>query len=75
MRISRAADGVQSGLVDVLIMLERTEPPAGTVVPLRHRERGSEGDELPFVGWLGLLRVLAAVIGPSGEQIEGQPVG
>ena len=56
-------------------MLERTEPPAGTVVPLRHRERGSEGDELPFVGWLGLLRVLAVVIGPSGEQIEGRPVG
>ena len=47
--------------MDVLIRLERMEPPVGTVVLPRDTNVGSP-DPLPFVGWLGLLRALAEVV-------------
>jgi hypothetical protein len=55
--------------MDVLIRLERMEPPAGKVVPLRDTNAASP-DPLPFVGWLGLLRVLAEVVGTATEPAE-----
>ena len=47
--------------MDVLIRLERTEPPAGTVLPLRNTNAAGP-EALPFVGWLGLLRVLSEIV-------------
>ena len=55
--------------VDVVIRLERAEPPAGEVVP----PRGVSAAELhpvPFVGWLGLLRALAAVVDAATVSTE-----
>ena len=56
--------------MDVLIRLERREPPAGTVLPLRQEGRrpaSETGEGLSFVGWLGLLRVLSEVVRDAGE--------
>jgi hypothetical protein len=45
----------------IQIWLETNEPPTGTVVLL-------EGETpLPFVGWLGLLRVLSELFNGNGE--------
>jgi len=49
------------GRMDVLIRLERTEPPAGTVLPPR-ATTAADPDALPFVGWLGLLRALSEIV-------------
>jgi hypothetical protein len=59
--------------VDVLIRLERQEPPAGTMLRLREEERlASEAEEaLSFVGWLGLLRALSEVVREAGEPAAG----
>jgi hypothetical protein len=48
--------------VDVLIRLDRLEPPRGTVVAHPHGSDTQAEAALPFVGWLGLLRVLADVL-------------
>ena len=45
------------GVMEVVIVFEGGEPPAGVV----HVDRSSDaeqGDETRFVGWLGLLRLL-----------------
>jgi len=57
--------------MDVLIRLERMEPPAGSVVPPWDRNAASP-DPLPFVGWLGLLRVLAEVVRAATQPAEGR---
>jgi hypothetical protein len=59
--------------VDVLIRLERQQPPTGTVCLLREDERlaSAASEALPFVGWLGLLRALAEVVGEAGEAAVG----
>jgi hypothetical protein len=45
----------------IQIWLETNEPPTGTVVLL-------EGETpVPFVGWLGLLRVLSELFGRNGD--------
>jgi len=56
--------------MDVLIRLERSEPPAGTVLQLGQEERrptSETGEALSFVGWLGLLRVLSEVVREAGD--------
>ena len=54
-------------LVEILIALDATEPPAGRV-----RVPGREGHEdIRFTGWLGLLRVLSELMGslaPEGKE-------
>ena len=52
--------------MDVLIRLERTEPPAGTVLPPGDTN-ASRPDALPFVGWLGLLRALSEIVRAATE--------
>jgi hypothetical protein len=47
--------------MDVLIRLERTEPPTGTVLPPRHAT-STGADPVAFVGWLGLLQALSEVV-------------
>ena len=63
----------QTALVDVLIRLERAQPPAGTMWLLREEERRASvtGEVLRFVGWLGLLRALAEVMSAAGESAVG----
>lgn len=46
--------------MELLIRLEHDEPPTGTVVPVRDTDPAPSA--VAFVGWLGLLRVLAEVI-------------
>lgn len=55
--------------MDMLIRLERTEPPAGMVVPPRNAPAGLE--PLPFIGWLGLLRVLAEAMCATDPEAKG----
>ena len=43
--------------MELLIRFEHDEPPAGTIV--RVRDTDPAPSAVPFVGWLGLLRVLA----------------
>lgn len=55
--------------MDVLIQLERKEPPAGMVLRLREDERPASdpGEALAFMGWLGLLRALSEVLREGGD--------
>jgi hypothetical protein len=55
--------------MDVLIRLEREGPPAGTVFPMR--ETTGTAAPVPFVGWLGLLRVLAEIVGEPRDPDDG----
>jgi hypothetical protein len=60
---------VQADAVDVLIRLERQEPPAGTVVPLSEAAGATVAHA--FVGWLGLLRALAEIVDDADEPNGG----
>jgi hypothetical protein len=46
--------------MEIRISLDRVEPPAGRLWPV-------EGEEVPFTGWLGLLRALYQVLGQPGD--------
>ena len=66
----RDVDWTQSHVnVDMLIRLERTEPPAGMVVPPRNAPAGLE--PLLFIGWLGLMRVLAEAMCATDPEAKG----
>jgi hypothetical protein len=57
--------------MEIRISLDRTEPPAGRLrlVPGPQPAPGpAKGEEIPFTGWLGLLRALSEVIGPVGPE-------
>jgi hypothetical protein len=57
------------GGMEIRISLDRVEPPAGRLrlVPGPQPAPGpAEGEEIPFTGWLGLLRALSEVMGPVG---------
>ena len=60
--------------MEIRISLERAEPPPGRL----WREPGPgptppavERGEVPFTGWLGLLRALSEVLGQAGGDPEG----
>ncbi|MDQ3671207.1 MAG: hypothetical protein M3364_02035 [Actinomycetota bacterium] len=57
--------------MDVVIRLDRIEPPAGMVL-LPSDANAASPDPLPFVGWLGLLRVLAEVVRAATEPAEDE---
>ena len=57
--------------MEIRIFLDRVEPPAGRLwqVPSPEPTQPSPaGEEIPFTGWLGLLRALYAVVGQPGDQ-------
>ena len=55
--------------MEIRISLDRVEPPAGRlgVVPDPRQASGAGVREVPFTGWLGLLRALEEVLGPAGD--------
>jgi hypothetical protein len=55
--------------MEIRIMLDRVEPPAGRLGPVADAERatGAEHQEVRFTGWLGLLRALEEVLGPPDD--------
>jgi hypothetical protein len=56
--------------MEIRISLDRVEPPAGglRLVPGPEPAPGpAEGEEIPFTGWLGLLRALSQVVGPPHD--------
>jgi hypothetical protein len=59
--------------MEIRISLDRVEPPAGRLwlVPGPQPTPSGPADEVPFSGWLGLLRALYEVVGPPGEQPPG----
>jgi hypothetical protein len=60
--------------MEIRISLERMEPPAGRLWQVRGAGPTPwdvEGREVPFTGWLGLLRALYEVLGQPG----GHPPG
>ena len=55
------ARGMQGERMEILIHLDRSEPPAGTLT-LR-QPAGGTLSPVEFVGWLGMLRAMYEVIG------------
>jgi hypothetical protein len=58
------------GRVEIRIVLDRAEPPAGrlrVVVDPRQAHEPRTGQEVSFSGWLGLLRALYEVTAESGD--------
>jgi len=55
-------------LVEIRVVLDMTDPPAGRlqVMSCADPARGME-PEVPFTGWLGLLRALYVVTGSGSE--------
>jgi hypothetical protein len=70
-----AREDPDDGAMEIRLILDRVEPPAGRlrVVPGRgrpHRSRAPQ--EIRFTGWLGLLRALYEVTGaPDGPSVPG----
>jgi hypothetical protein len=59
--------------MEIRISLDRVEPPAGSLRLVSSAEPprpagGQEGEEVPFTGWLGLLRALYQVVGLPDER-------
>ncbi|HET7305029.1 MAG TPA: hypothetical protein VFJ12_10840 [Segeticoccus sp.] len=49
----------------IVIVVEERDPPAGHVVLEELAARGGGTQEVPFVGWLGLLAALAEIVEPQ----------
>jgi hypothetical protein len=63
------------GTMDIRISLDRVEPPAGRLRLVPSPEptpRSVEGEEVPFTGWLGLLRALYEVVGRPDDRPPGR---
>ena len=56
-------------LVQIHIRLTQVEPPAGTawLQPAPGPCDEQPGEDVPFTGWLGLIRVLSHLIGPPRD--------
>jgi hypothetical protein len=60
------------GQMEIRIILDRAEPPAGRLraVPDPGHCHPGQGEEIRFTGWLGLLRALYEVTGgPSAGSV------
>ena len=62
--------------MEIRIVLDRAEPPAGRLrvvgAPGQNPEPGP-GQEIGFIGWLGLLRALYEVTAEPGEAARPGP--
>ena len=61
--------------MEINVILERTDPPAGRLRAIGTMPLDSEGpsDEVRFVGWLGLLRALSEVMGARDAPASPEP--
>jgi hypothetical protein len=73
--MSPRAGALHDGVVEIRIVLDQAEPPAGRlrVVPGTGPARAPvTAGEIRFTGWLGLLKALYEVTGAAGP---GRPGG
>jgi hypothetical protein len=73
--VAAAGAGTMGG-VEIRIVLDRAEPPAGRlrVVRAPGQDPGPRTDrEIGFTGWLGLLRALYEVTAEPGEDARPGP--
>lgn len=49
--------------MEILIHLDRSEPPSGTVARPPSADQGQIDGPVEFVGWLGMLRAMYEVLG------------
>jgi hypothetical protein len=63
-----AGQGRNDGQMEIRIILDRAEPPAGRLraVPDPGHCHAGQDEEILFTGWLGLLRALYEVTGGPG---------
>ena len=63
-----AGQGRNDGQMEIRIILDRAEPPAGRLraVPDPGHCHAGQEEEIRFTGWLGLLRALYEVTGGPG---------
>ena len=57
--------------MEIRISLDRAEPPAGRLRLVTGPDPAAgpaEGKEIPFTGWLGLLRALSQVVSQGGPE-------
>jgi hypothetical protein len=69
-------EGRDDGQMEIRIILDRVEPPAGRlrVLPGPGRaHRSGARQEIRFTGWLGLLRALYEVTGAPGGPSAPEP--
>jgi hypothetical protein len=69
---ARCAD---DGLVEIRILMDRVDPPAGrlSTVASADRDPGRQAEEIGFTGWLGLLRALYEATGaPDTDPVRGR---
>jgi len=72
----RGCRGRDDGGVEIRIVLDTAEPPAGRlrVVRAHGQDPGpGAGQEIGFTGWLGLLRALYEVTAEPGEDARPGP--
>jgi len=75
-RMLAAGEGPDDGAMEIRIILDRVEPPAGRlrIVPGPGRaHRSGAQQEIRFSGWLGLLRALYEVTGTPGGPSAPEP--
>ena len=72
------SDQDAAGLVDgveIRLVLDRLDPPEGRLQVTSGAGRApDEMGEVPFVGWLGLLRALSLVIGSGWLAPDAAPI-
>jgi hypothetical protein len=71
-----AARAETVGRVEIRIVLDRAEPPAGRLQVVGAPGQAHEphvGQEISFSGWLGLLRALYEVTAESGDAPHSGP--
>ena len=64
------------GQVEIRIVLEAAEPPAGLLRVVGgpgHGQHPGSGREVSFTGWLGLLRALYEVTAAAGPDSSAGP--
>jgi hypothetical protein len=69
-------EGREDGGVEIRIVLDRAEPPAGRLRVVRAAEQApgpGAVQEISFAGWLGLLRALYEVTAEPGQGARPGP--
>ncbi|HEX6527124.1 MAG TPA: hypothetical protein VF070_44990 [Streptosporangiaceae bacterium] len=63
------------GLVEIRILMDRVDPPAGrlSIVAAADLGPGRQAEEICFTGWLGLLRALYEATGSPGGRPGQEP--